>query len=358
MSLISALISSRADYACVKSVLIHLQKRNQDVLAIVYGGALLDEYGDVRPDLEAHDIPYVDLPTHVQGSRTPGASLGMALTRVEPHLAGSRAVIAVGDRWESLVATVAAYDNIPLIHIQGGETSGNIDDAVRGALTQFAGLHLVANNDADDKVYRTARCGEIEVTGCPSLDLCPHPIPYPSELYSHGAGYSFAAEPYLLVIQHPVTSQWLDATAQLSETYIAVTKMDMAVAWITPNIDAGNDAMQKRIRQWQSKGHNLIRWFHNFSPEQFWAVLANASVIVGNSSAGIRQAPFVGTPAVNIGSRQQGRFRVDSCIDVEHDANRICPAIVQQLERKRSISLLYGDGNAGERCAAHILSWI
>jgi UDP-hydrolysing UDP-N-acetyl-D-glucosamine 2-epimerase len=346
-----ALIPSRSDFACLASVLSHLIADELSVRALVFSGALLDQYGDVRDSLAG--IEFTAIPTHVAGARTPGASLGLAMTRLEMELEAAEGVLVVGDRWESLVALIGAYDNIPIIHIQGGERSGNIDDRVRDALTVFASLHLVSTEQARQALGPLAR-GEIHVTGCPSLDLCPQNLSRPPELASLGSGAAIEGE-YLLVIQHPVTTEYLDVRDQFIETIQAIHGIGMPTVWITPNVDAGNELASKALRQC---GVSNIRWFHHFAPETFWKVLANASAIVGNSSAGIRQAPYLGVPAVDIGSRQHARERIPECRWTDYRAEDIEAAILDQiLHGSRTKSWLYGDGHSGRRCADIIKRW-
>jgi len=197
------------------------------------------------------------------------------------------------------------------------------------------------------------------VTGCPSIDIA-HDVAAspaldfdPFEKYGGVGPKADLSKGYLVVMQHPVTTEYEDARAQVDETLYAVKEFELPVLWFWPNVDAGSDGTSKGIRMFRERGHpENLHLFRNMFPEDFLRLLANSTVIVGNSSVAIRECSFLGVPAVNIGSRQQGRERGRNVIDVDYDRAAISGAVREHIRRgKAPVDHLYGDGRAGARIA-------
>ena len=273
----------------------------------------------------------------------------------------SDAVVTVADRYETLATAVAAsYMNIPVVHVQGGEVTGSVDEKVRHAVTKLSNLHLVSTKLARERVIRLGEPDDtVIVTGCPSIDIA-HDVAAnpaldfdPFEKYGGVGPKPNLSKGYLVVMQHPVTTEYEDARAQVDETLYAVKEFELPVLWFWPNVDAGSDGTSKGIRMFRERGHpDNFHLFRNMSPEDFLRLLVNSTVIVGNSSVAIRECSFLGVPAVNIGSRQQGRERGRNVIDVDHDRAVISGAVREHIRRgKAPVDHLYGDGRAGARIA-------
>ena len=197
------------------------------------------------------------------------------------------------------------------------------------------------------------------LTGCPSTDLCQDVIDQPDldfEIFEKYGGVG--AKPdltsdYLIVMQHPVTTEFGDARTQAMQTLKAVHALSQPTLWFWPNIDAGSDDTSKAIRVFrETHDPGNIHFFRNMEPQDFLRVLNRAKVIIGNSSAGIRESAYLGVPSVNIGSRQAGRERGPNVIDVPYDAAAIQNAIQNHLQAPRPASSnLYGQGQAGTMMA-------
>jgi UDP-hydrolysing UDP-N-acetyl-D-glucosamine 2-epimerase len=270
-------------------------------------------------------------------------------------------VVTIADRYETLATAVAAsYMNIPVAHIQGGEVTGSIDEKVRHAVTKLADLHLVSTAGSAERVKRM---GEEErkifVTGCPSIDLAAEILDDPSlnfnpfEKYGGVGGLHELTNGYLVVMQHPVTTEYKLAREQIYNTLEAVYRMNMPTLWFWSNVDAGSDATSNGIRTFREtvKPENM-HFFKNMAPTDFLRLLYNSKCLIGNSSVGIRECSFLGVPVVNIGTRQQGRERGANVVDVNYCKNEIAAAIERQMTRGRCPSdKIYGDGKAGERIA-------
>ncbi|MCK9615626.1 MAG: UDP-N-acetylglucosamine 2-epimerase, partial [Candidatus Omnitrophica bacterium] len=291
---------------------------------------------------------------------TMAKSTGIGLLELPTLLENHRpdAVVTIADRYETLATAVAAsYMNIPLVHTQGGETSGSIDHNVRNAITKLAHIHLVTNAKCASRLKKMGENPKrIFITGCPSVDIASKVGSQPdSYIKDYIKNHSFPVDtnqPFLLVVQHPVTTEYQDASFQIGETMKALIKLKMPVIALYPNVDAGSYHMVKKIQHLGVEKLPLFYFYKNFPPEVFLALLKKCSCIVGNSSAGIRESSFYGTPSVTIGSRQRTRDRAGNVTEVGHSAGAIQKAIQKQLGHVRySPSHLYGDGKAGKRIA-------
>jgi UDP-hydrolysing UDP-N-acetyl-D-glucosamine 2-epimerase len=270
-------------------------------------------------------------------------------------------VVTIADRYETIATAIAAsYMNLPLVHIQGGEVTGSIDEKVRHAITKLADYHFVSTQLAAERVRKMGEHQDrIFKTGCPSIDLALRAveagddIPDPIERYGGVGDYVDLNEPYIVVLQHPVTTEYRKSRAHVEETLHAVKESGVSALWLWPNVDAGSDGTSKGIRAFRER-YPLphIHFFKNLPPEVFIRVLHNSNGIVGNSSVAIRECEAIGVPAVNIGSRQSGRERGENVIDVGYDRHQILQAIREIVKREDvHTQHLYGDGTAGEQIA-------
>jgi len=244
--------------------------------------------------------------------------------------------------------------------VQGGEVTGSIDEKVRHAVTKLSNVHLVSTKGAAERVIRLGEePASVIVTGCPSIDIAAEVAANPALDFDPFTKYGGVgpttdlSKGYLVVMQHPVTTEYEEARQQVDETLYAVKDMGLPVLWFWPNVDAGSDGTSKGIRVFREKEKPAnFHLFRNMFPEDFLRLLLHSTAIVGNSSVAIRECSFLGVPAVNVGSRQQGRERGANVIDVDHDRTAIARAIREHLKRGKAKSdHLYGDGDAGTRIA-------
>ncbi len=262
-------------------------------------------------------------------------------------------ILLAGDRGEQLVAAMAgAHMNIPVAHIQAGERSGNVDGMSRHAIARFAHIHFAANTDAEQRLIKTGEeAFRVFRVGAPQLDeLTPVNIVPPQEIAKE---FSLDLDqPILLVVQHPVTEQAAFSGVQMEETMKAVTVSGFQNVIIYPNNDAGSVSIQKFITKNRCSKTRVVR---NLPRETYIGLMKNSSVIVGNSSSGLLEAPSFELPAVNIGRRQAGRLQGENVINVpEHDSSLILKGIKKALSQEfrfslKGISNPYGDGKASER---------
>ncbi len=364
---ICVVITARASYARIKTVLEAVNEHTDlELQLVVAGSALLERYGPVIDVIRKDGFtPVSTVYMQVEGenlvtsAKSTGAGI-VELATVFDNLAPEM-VLSIADRYETIATAIAAsYLNIPVVHVQGGEVTGSIDEKVRHAVTKLANLHLVSNQQAADRVVRMGEDPEtVFVTGCPSIDLAARIMKEDGDDFDvygvaggRGVGNPFdMSEGFLVVMQHPVTTEHDAAAEQVEKTLHAIHHMGMPTFWFWPNVDAGSDATSATIRRYrEANDPDHIYFIKNLSPENFLRLLKRSRCIIGNSSVGIRECSFMGVPTVNIGSRQKRRERAENVIDVEYDEKAIIGAIEKHLSNGAfSSSKLYGDGGAGKR---------
>ncbi|MCC7009020.1 MAG: UDP-N-acetylglucosamine 2-epimerase (hydrolyzing) [Acidobacteria bacterium] len=365
---VCVVVTARPSYSRIKTALRAIAAHpDLELQLVVAASALLDRYGDVSKLIEADGFRVDARVFIVLEGETPTAmakSTGLGLLELatvfdnlRPHV-----VVSVADRYETLATAVAAaYMNIPVAHVQGGEVTGSIDEKVRHAVTKLADVHLVSCEPAAARVVRMGEePGTVHVTGCPSIDIAMEMLQNPQIDFEPVARYGGVgapldlAAPYVVVMQHPVTTEYDDARHQVLETLHAVNGSDMPALWFWPNVDAGSDGTSGGIRAFREEQRPAhIRFFKNMSPVDFLKVLYNCRCLIGNSSVGIRECSFLGVPVINIGSRQSGRDRGRNVIDVDYDRHAISDALATHLANggRYPSDPLYGTGRAGERIA-------
>ena len=365
---IAVVINSRANYGRIKSFLSAAKVHsNIDLQIIVGASALLSRFGEVIKIIEGDGYLISSVVHSIVEGETPttmAKSTGLAIIELATHFENLKPdiVLTVADRFETLSTDVAAsYMNIPLAHTQGGEVTGSIDESVRHAISKLSHIHFPATQRAKEYLIRMGEDpAMVFLTGCPSIDLLADmDLSLPSDIFEKYTGVGAkldSKKPYIVVLQHPVTTEYGQGFNQINETLNAIEEfgtLGIQVVWLWPNVDAGSDDVSKGLRIFREKNNpNYIHFYRNFSPEDYARLINNAMVIVGNSSSGLREGAFLGVPCVNIGSRQHGRERVENVIDVPYDKILIKDAVMKQINHGRYMrSNLVGDGRAGNKIA-------
>jgi UDP-hydrolysing UDP-N-acetyl-D-glucosamine 2-epimerase len=346
-----------------------IKNNNELELQVVLGAsAVLDRFGKVEelirkdgftPNYTFHNIVEGESPATMAKSTGLGLmDASMVFNNLKPDM-----LVVVGDRYEMMSVTLAAaYMNIIIVHTMGGEVTGTIDESIRHAITKFAHIHFPAN---EDSMQRIIKMGEDEKfvfnVGCPRTDLVAEELKNDSyialkSLFKNhgGVGGSFnLKEPFILVSQHSVTTEFGNNRDQIEQTLKALETLGMPTIMLWPNSDAGGDDISKGIRTYREK--NNPKWLHLFKnlPIHVYIHLMNTTAcLVGNSSSGVREGGFIGTPVVNIGTRQNKRLRTENVIQVGYSSAEILKGIKEQLAHgKYESNDLYGDGTAGEKIA-------
>lgn len=364
---VCVVVTARPSYSRIKTALTAIQRRPDLELQLVVGAsALLDRYGKAVRYIEEDGFSiaarvYMVLEGENLASMAKTTGLGLLeLATVFDNLRPD-VVVTIADRYETLATAVAAsYMNIPVAHVQGGEVTGSIDEKVRHAVTKLSDLHFAATEASAARVLRMGENPEtVFVTGCPSIDLATEVLADPRLRFDPLVKYGGVGarldldDAYLVVMQHPVTTEYDEARQHATETLHAVRDLGIPTLWFWPNVDAGSDGTSNAIRAFrESEKPGNIHFFKNMEPVDFLRLLYNSRCLAGNSSVGIRECSFLGVPVVNVGSRQAGRDRGRNVVDVGYDRREISRAIGERLAAGRFPSdRLYGDGCAGVRIA-------
>ena len=364
---ICVVITARPSYSRIKTALIAIKNHAKlELQLVVAGSALLNRYGSSIDYIENDGFEIkekVFMILEGDNATSMGKTTGLGIMelssvfyRLQPD-----AVITIADRFETIATSIAAsYQNIPLVHIQGGEVTGNIDEKVRHANTKLADIHLVASQDAYERVIKMGERPEVVFnTGCPSIDLALEIKNNPTLDFDPFKKYGGVGElinwkdGYIVVMQHPVTTEYKSAREDVLKTLDVIKELNIPTFWFWPNVDAGSDGTSSGIRRFREINQpKNIHFFKNMEPNDFLKLLANSKCLIGNSSVGIRECSYLGVPVVNIGTRQNNRKRGDNVIDVPHNEDKIRAAIEVQLFRKQINSeSIYGNGNAGFQIA-------
>lgn len=370
---ICVVITARPSYSRIKSALVALAKyENIELQIVAAASAVLDSYGKVVNQIEKDGFSVTEKVYNVvsgenliASAKTTGLGiieLSTVFDKLKPDF-----VVTIADRYETIATAIAAsYMNIPLIHIQGGEVTGNIDEKVRHAITKLADVHLVSTEKAKERVIKMGENPQrVFVTGCPSIDIAEQVkreyeilVFDPIKKYNGVGRILQNREKYVVVMQHPLTTNLSEVRTQTKCLLETVEKIGKQIYWFWPNVDAGSDGVSKEIRKHRehTKKSNIY-FFKNMSPKDFLTLLLGAECIIGNSSVGIRECSYLGVPAINIGERQNGRERGKNVIDVSGDSVNILEAYENIIGNPRpEMDYLYGDGNAGNRIAEVIAS--
>jgi GDP/UDP-N,N'-diacetylbacillosamine 2-epimerase (hydrolysing) len=361
---VCVVVASRANYARIKTGLEAVRDHPELELQLVAGASLvLERFGNALEVLTMDGFaPDATIRFIIEGETpaTMAKSTGLGLLELPTvfELLQPDVVVTVADRFETIATAVAAaYMNIPVAHTQGGEVSGSIDESVRHAVTKLAHVHFPATELA---AQRVVAMGEdpawVFNVGCPSIDLVARTDLglRRDVLLRSGVGEPFDPDgQFVLVMQHPVTTEYGFGLDQINQTLEAVAAVGMQALVFWPNVDAGSEDVAKGIRVFRELGRaHGFHFFRNLPPEDFVRLMAHCACMVGNSSAALREGSFLGTPAVTVGTRQHGRERGQNLVEVDHDRDGIADAIRDQIAHgPYERSTLFGDGTAGRKIA-------
>jgi GDP/UDP-N,N'-diacetylbacillosamine 2-epimerase (hydrolysing) len=358
MRKIFIVIERRADYSRYKPILELLDKDPFfQTHLVVTGINLLKNHGeDIKKIISDGFTIQATLPMFKDKQPDNGAEMVRSMSRFmtsvvdELETAKPDLVLTGFDIGANLATTVAAaHMNLPVAHIQGGEITGNIDESLRHSMSKFAHIHFPATKKAKARLIRMGENpNNIFVVGCPSLDLLVNSPKVSTKDLEKELDLDLS-QPTALVIQHPVTSEDTQSFDQINQTIQAIQSLNIQSLFLLPNNDAGYSKIIKKIKD------SNLKWVTSLPIEKFVNLYRHIKVIVGNSSSGIHEAATYKVPAVNIGTRQQGRERARNVIDVDYDKAEIETALKKAIfdqEFRASLKDLknpYGDGQTAPR---------
>ncbi|MFI5451813.1 UDP-N-acetylglucosamine 2-epimerase [Pedobacter sp. UC225_61] len=358
MKKVFVVVERRADYSRYKPILEKMVKDPFfEIYLVVTGICLLEEHGS--------DINYIEEDGFVISARVPmfnekrpdtGAemvrSMARVLTGLTDELEKSKPdlVLSGFDIGGNFAVTIAAaHMNIPVLHIQGGEVTGSIDESIRHAMSKFSHIHLPATEDAKDRLIRMGEDpANIFVVGCPSIDVLVSTPVIPKEELEKEFDLDFS-KPFVIMIQHPVTTEAATSLDQIKETINAIKELGIQCIVLLPNNDAGFSNIINEIK------NSGLKWYPSLPTNKFINLYRNAWALVGNSSSGIHETPTYKIPAVNIGNRQMGRERAENVIDVPNNKEAIKKGIERAIYDEEFRSFVktivnpYGEGNSADQ---------
>ncbi len=366
MKKIVFVLTSRGNYAKLKNLIkIFLASKKYRVHIIIGGSLVLDKYSKIIQKELIKNFKFKEsIFFHVEGENNLTMikscalalnELGIIFNKIRPNF-----VFVLADRFETIsIAIAASFLNIKLIHIEGGENSGSIDDKIRNAVSNFSDYHFPCTNQSAKRLInmgfmksKVLNVGATSFDEFVKLDL--NDISFFNSIQKTtgvGKKIHLKKKQYLIIVQHPVTTEYEENLKNINKTISAIQKLKFPMIWLWPNMDAGSDGTSKGIRTFREKVNpDNIHFFKSLSIEYFAPLLKNSCCIVGNSSTGLREASFLGVPCVNIGTRQINREQARNVINVDYDAEEIYQAIKKQIRKKTTqISKLYGDGKASQK---------
>lgn len=346
---------SRADFGLMRNCLGALAAAEGfDVALVVTGQATVGRYGDVRGEIKQAGLRIAHtIPVSLNGSDGREMALAMAneLAGFTDFWSCERPdlVLLLGDRGEMLAGALAAFHlEIPVAHLHGGERSGTLDEGFRHAISKLANYHFVASQDSRERlVHMGEREENIRVVGAPGLvDVVRTERPPRSWLFDRFA--LPAGDCSALMLFHPVVQERQDAFAQTAAIVAALASRQIRTVVLRPNSDAGGAEIERCLSELSSATEFAV--LNHLPRTEFLQALGAADLLIGNSSAGIIESASLGTPAVNLGSRQEGRLRNPNVVDCgEFEISAIGAAIDRALAMAGPFENLYGDGKADRK---------
>ena len=369
MRKVAVITGSRGDYSIYKSILDAIDELpDLEYELIVTGMHLSRVFGrtikEIRKDRRkiGAQVPMLKYPDTLSGmaKNTGIAVIGItgALEKIRPDV-----VLVLGDRGEQLAAAIAgAHMNIPVAHLHGGEVSGTIDESIRHAVTKFAHIHLPATKKSRERLIKSGERQEnIHLIGAPGIDAVKNSGRMGRDEVAGHFGFDAGRE-IILVVQHPVTTEYEYADKQMQMLMDVIIGLDMQAVCIYANSDAGFSKMMSVLEATIKKMHKegKIKVYKSLPHELFLSLMRQADLMIGNSSCGVIEAPSCGTAYVLVGSRQDGREKAESIIPADYDKDSILKAVDKALNdkefKKKIVSCEkpydpFGDANAGTRAA-------
>jgi UDP-N-acetyl-D-glucosamine 2-epimerase, UDP-hydrolysing len=311
------LTGTRADFGKLKPLMRAVEaSADFECIIFVTGMHLLAKYGNTYRQVEREGFTNVFTAMNQMGGEAMDLALANTVQALARHVAQDPPdmIVVHGDRLEALAgAIVGAFRNILVAHIEGGERSGTIDEMIRHSVTKLSHLHFVANDEARDRLMQMGEQPDaVSVIGSPDIDIMLSPdLP---ELSAVRARYDITFPQYAVALYHPVTTEPELQAARAQGFARALVDSGLNYVVISPNNDAGSEHIHQAYEA--LAGNPRFRLFPSMRFEYFLRLMQNARFIVGNSSAGVREAPIYGVRTINVGSRQRGRFLHDSILNV------------------------------------------
>ena len=352
MKKILFITGTRADYGKIKS-LLRIIDQSQDFEAYIYvsGMHLLKLLGDTYKEVLKDGWKNIYVAYGLSNTRIASYDLGNVICdftgyirKINPEM-----IVVHGDRVDALAgAVVGALNNILVAHIEGGEISGTVDESIRHAISKFAHIHFVSNEEAKRRLIQLGESEKnIYIIGSPDIDLMLSGNLPSIEVAKKR--YEIPFEKYGIVMYHPVTTEFKQLNINIKNNVDALIESKRQYIVVYPNNDLGYELILNEYRRLEANKN--FRIFPSLRFEYFLTFLKYADFILGNSSAGIREAAIYGIPAIDLGNRQTGRYDIRTSKNIQHTAeikDEILDAI-SKIDEHRFFSKQFGDGKSTER---------
>lgn len=346
------LTGTRADYGKMKPL---MQAMEQDEMFEVYifvcGMHLVERFGSTYREILKDKYTNVYVAYGLGLTQNASINLGNTVCSLAGYVENIKPdmIVVHGDRMDALAgAMVGALHNVVVAHIEGGEVSGTIDESIRHAISKFAHVHFVCNEDAKMRLIQMGEEKErIYVIGSPDIDIMMSENLPTIEMVK--ARYDISFDNYAVLMYHPVTTEYESVGKKIEAVVNAVLESRLNYVVVYPNNDLGSEVILNEYARLKQDSHLAV--FPSLRFEYFLTLLKQADFIIGNSSAGIRESGIYGVPAIDIGTRQSGRYSENVIKNIQHtDENEkdILQAI-RQVEKYRKVSFVYGNGNSTDK---------
>lgn len=353
MKRILFLTGTRADFGKLKYLMHYVNEHpDMELHVLVTGMHMLKRYGGTHLEVRKESFSNIYLVSNQHPGEPMCSVFGNTVSivsRIAKEIAPDMIVVH-GDRLEALAgATVGALSNTLVCHIEGGELSGTIDDLIRHSVSKLAHIHMVANTEAQARLLQMGEDrASVFIIGSPDLDvMTSSDLPSLQAVREH---YQIDFESYAVAMFHPVTTEEDNIGDYAEQFFSALQQSGRNYVVVFPNNDAGSDAILHVIDK--QCGSPRFTVFPSVRFEYFLTLLKHADFIIGNSSAGVREAPFYGVPTVNVGTRQTRRFFGPSIVNCSYATVDVCDAIAQ-VGKHRTLekSQWFGDGRSVQKFA-------
>lgn len=369
---VCAVSGTRADYGLLKEILKRLKRLDEiDLRLIVTGSHLEDAFGNTQTEIQRDGFQdYVSLPIAMgdDSKRGMARATGEAVKSFADCFADLKPdlLLVLGDRYEVFAAAVAAHlSGIPIAHVSGGDvTEGAVDDAIRHSITKMSLLHFPGCEQSRRRIIqmgenpaRVYNVGEPGVENCIKTDFMSR------DALAESVGFDRILSDYCIVTFHPVTKEDNTGEGQVRELIRAMDSISgMSYIITLANADAGGRTINDI---WREEGRKRDNWLvvPSLGVVRYLSAMKYASIVIGNSSSGIVEAPSLGVPSVNVGDRQKGRMMAESIITCLPEWGHIRQAIQEALqpefrERAKKVQSPFGNGDTSELIEKHLIEFL
>lgn len=350
MKKIVFLTGTRADYGKLKSLMKKIEEQDSfECHIFVTGMHMLKKYGNTYSEIEKDGFKNLFKALNQNEHNTMDEILSKTIQLFSDYVKILKPdmILVHGDRLEALAgAIVGAFNNIRVAHIEGGEVSGTIDESIRHAISKFAHIHFVANEEAKKRLIQLGeKSTSIFIIGSPDIDIM-NSKKLPS-LIKAKQRYNIDFDDYGILIYHPVTTEVHNVREKIIEVINAVIESKKNYIVIYPNNDLGSSVIIEEYNRFNK--YSNIKVFPSIRFEYFLTFLKNASFMIGNSSSGIRETGIYGIPSIDIGNRQAGRYSIEILKNIQsvvENKNKIINCIENISSYRVEIKHEFGKGNS------------